>query len=276
MTDKIKIELKGIPQTLLLPLLGRALFSQKPYSPIHDQRAIQLVNTLDFDFAKLKEQAGDSTLFWMARAYQFDKAIRQYLQRHPYGTIVNLGAGLETAFYRVDNGTMAWIDLDLPEVIELRRQVLPPPVREKYIAKSILDFSWMDEIKHDDKEIFFFAGGFFMYFTEEQVRSIITAMAMKFPRSELIFDTISKRAINYANKMLEKADMKNAVLQWGIDNAEKLEMWSDQMQVLYQIPYFKHLKTLPLFPLSLKMKMWTYDLFNSGGIVHIRFNKESL
>ncbi|VVC77147.1 hypothetical protein AQUSIP_24740 [Aquicella siphonis] len=271
MPGKIKVNLKGVPQTLLLPLLGRALFSQEPYSPIHDERAVQLVNRLDYDFTQLNEQIGQSTLFWMARAYQFDEAIKQYLQRHPRAVIVNLGAGLETAFYRVDNGTLTWIDLDLPEVMELRRTLLPPPDREYYLEKSILDFSWMNEVRQYGDNIFFFAGGFFMYFTETQVRSVLTAMAAMFSKSELVFDTISIRGLKYANQMLEKANMTNALLQWGLDNANDLEKWSDQIQVLYQIPYFKKLKTRLSFPVFLRMKMWVYDLFNSGGIVHIRF-----
>jgi len=119
--EKIKIDLSGVPQTLLLPLLGRAQFSKKSYSPIQDDKAIELVNSLDFDFAKLLKTIGHFTgAWWIARAWHFDQAAKAYLNLYPNATIVNLGAGLDTTFYRIDNKKLTWVDIDLPEVISLR------------------------------------------------------------------------------------------------------------------------------------------------------------
>jgi O-methyltransferase involved in polyketide biosynthesis len=183
MKDKINVDLKKVPQTLLMPLYGRAKMSEQKYSPIHDKRAIKLVNSLDYNFSELAQRVGPATLFWVARAYQFDEAIKDYLRLYSDAVIVNLGAGLETAFYRVDNGTLTWVDLDLPEVINLRRELLPPPDRVHYIAKSILDYSWIDEVKTLGTHFLFFAGGLFMYFSEEQVKSFFLEMANQFPNS---------------------------------------------------------------------------------------------
>lgn len=90
----------------------------------------------------------------MARAYHFDKAIKEYLSKNPKVIIVNLGAGLKTAFYRVDNGTLKWVDLGLPEVISLREKLLPLTDPNPNIAKSILDYTWMDDIKKLGNEFF--------------------------------------------------------------------------------------------------------------------------
>jgi O-methyltransferase involved in polyketide biosynthesis len=271
MKEKITVDLKGVPQTLLLPLLGRAKFSQKSYSPLHDQRAIDLVNSLDYDFNHLQKQVGETTLFWMARAYHFDEAIKHYLKIHPKAVIVNLGAGLETAFYRVDNRELTWLDLDLPEVIALRDKLLPPPPRVHYIAKSILDYSWIEEVKKYGKDVFFFAGGLFMYFSEEQVNSIFLQMANHFPQGELIFDAISKKGLYYANRMLSDVRMNNAKLKWGLDDGKELEKWSPNIILVSQKPYFQGIKTKFAFPLFLRMKMVFLDLFNKGGIIHLKF-----
>lgn len=123
--QKSDVQLTGVPQTLLLPLLSRARFSQESYSPIQDPLAIQLVESINYNFSELEKHLGNSTLFFLARAYHFDQAIKNYLKKNPNGKIVNLGAGLETAFSRVDNQKLTWIDLDLPEVIELRKNLLP-------------------------------------------------------------------------------------------------------------------------------------------------------
>lgn len=271
MNSKINVELKGVPKTLLLPLLGRAKLSEKSYSPIQDRRAKQLLESLNYDFDNLSKNVGHSVLIWMARAYHFDQAIRSFIKEYPEGVVVNLGAGLETAFFRVDNQRLTWIDLDLPEVIELRKKLIPAPPRVHYIPKSVLDFSWMDEVKQYGKNFFFFAGGFFMYFTTEQVKEIFKQLATHFPNNELIFDTISARYLDRANEMLKKANMQGALLQWGIDDGKELEKWSDQIKLIKQIPYYQDLKNDAKFPFLIRLKMFFMDMFSKNNIVQIKF-----
>lgn len=270
--NKTTIDLDGVPQTLLLPLFGRAKFSLEGNSPFYDERAVALVQSLNYDFDQLSKRIGGfQPLWWMARAYHFDEAIKKYLKSHPNATIINLGAGLETAFFRVDNGKLNWIDLDLPDVITLREKLLPAPNRVHYIAKSIFDDSWMDDVKKFGEDYFFFAGGFFMYFTEAQVKDIFLKMAMHFPTAELIFDTISARGLKNANQMLQQAGMTNALLQWGISDSKVLENWSSKIKRLTQIPYFATIKTKFNWPLSMRLKMFFYDMVNEAGIVHLKF-----
>jgi O-methyltransferase involved in polyketide biosynthesis len=273
MNEKITIDLKGVPQTLLFPLIGRAKFSQESYSPIHDKKAIELVASLNYDFDKLLSVTNvrQSTLFWMARAYHFDEAIKTYLKKHPKAVIVNLGCGLDTTFYRTDNGQLLWIDIDLPDVIDLREKLLPPPNRVEYIKKSVLDFSWVDDIKQFGNDVFFFAGGFFMYFKEDQIKSIFSAIANQFSNANLIFDNISPRGLKQANEMLKKSNMQDALLQWGIYDGKELEAWSSKIKVVSTFPYFKSIKSKYNFPLSFKIVMYFFDFFHKSGIIHLKF-----
>ena len=270
MNNKIDINLTGVPQTLLLPLFGRATLSKESYSPLHDAKAVQLVESLNYDFDALAAIAGHISMFWMARAYHFDQAIKNFLQHHPKGVVVSLGAGLETAFHRVDNGQLTWVDLDLPEVIALRQKLLPPSQREHEIAKSVLDFSWMDDVKKLGDEFFFFAGGLFMYFTEEENKRIFTQMAHAFPGSELIFDTISSKGLYHANRML-KQSMRGAVLTWGVDEPDQLATWSPQIKIAAKIPFFSKIKSNYPFPLKQRLKMYLYDWFDKGCVAHLKF-----
>lgn len=269
---KSDIQLTGVPQTLLMPLLGRAIFSKKPYSPMKDPFAIQLVESLNYDFNVLENKLGNTTLYFMARAYHFDLAIKNYLQKHLNGKIVNLGAGLETAFYRVDNQSMTWIDLDLPEVILLREKLLPQSNRIHSIAKSILDYSWMDDIKKWGNEFFFFAGGLLIYFKEEEVKALLNEMANRFPKSEFFFDTISAKGMYYANKMLAQSNMADALMKWSLDDAALLEHWSSHIKIINQKKYFHDIKFMEGFPLSLRVRMFFYDLMSNPHIIHLKFN----
>lgn len=271
MTNKIDLDLKGVPQTLLLPLLGRAKFTQLPYSPLRDEQAVQLVNSLNYDFDQLTKRVGTVTFFWMARAYHFDEAVKAFLKQHPDGVVVNLGAGLETAFSRVDNGRCTWVDLDLPEVISLREKLLPPHERQHYIARSALDFSWMRDVKQYGSHFFFFAGGLFMYFAEDKMKSFLNEMAVQFPHSELIFDTISEKGLYYANKMFDQSDMKGVKLTWAIDDVNELTKWSSRLHILSSISFFNDIKSKYKFPLSQRVKMYLYDWFDKSRIVKLKF-----
>ena len=124
--DKVKIKLSGVSQTLLNPLWNRAKISKDYSSLFYDAKAVELIEKIDYDFSTNdKVIPGYLLLLFVARAKQFDDKIRAYIREHPRASVVNIGAGLDTTFYRVDNGTIHWYDLDLPAVIDIRKQLLP-------------------------------------------------------------------------------------------------------------------------------------------------------
>lgn len=269
--EKIDLNLTGIPKTLLLPLWARACFSLKPYSPIHDALSIQLIQKINFDFQNLSKKIGNMTLFWVARANYFDQAIRHFLELHPDGTIVNLGAGLETAFYRIDNRRLQWIDIDLPEVINIRKELLPQHTRVHMIAKSLLDYSWMEDVKKFGKHFFFFAGGVFMYFAPEDVEGLLITMSHTFPGSDLVFDAISEKSKQYSNKLLTRAEFRNAEIKWAINEGYELEKWSPNIKVCKEASYFSHMSTRFDFPIMLQLKMLMVDIMHYRKIIHLRY-----
>jgi len=124
-----------------------------------------------------------------------DNKVKAYIKEHTHASVVNLGAGFDTAFYRVDNGTIRWYDLDLPEVIEIRKQLLPETDRSTYIAQSFLDPGWCQEI-NTENGVFMVAGGLFRYFSEAEVRQFFSLLADSFPGCEIVFEAESKSSID--------------------------------------------------------------------------------
>ncbi len=55
---------------------------------------------------------------------EFDRSARDFLARNPEAVVAHTGRGLDSRFERVDDGRVEWYDLDLPDVIELRRKFL--------------------------------------------------------------------------------------------------------------------------------------------------------
>ncbi len=191
---KVKVQLSGVSETLLGPLWARARISGEHRSLFYDAKAVELVEKIDYDFSTFDLISfGDYLpLLFVARAKQFDEKVNAYIAEHPRAAIVNIGAGLDATFYRVDNGLIRWYDLDLPTVINIRKQLLPEPDRVTYIAKSLFDLSWCQDVSTEDG-VFMIAGGLFRYFEEAQVKQFFLMLADNFPGGEIIFNASSGR-----------------------------------------------------------------------------------
>ena len=191
MTEKAKVELEGVPETLLWNLYHRAVEARRSGSVLDDPRAVELVDAIDYDFARFGEPAMAQ---WHAlRVMTFDREIRRFQEEHPGGTVVALGEGLETEFWRVDDGRVRWLTVDLPETVAVRNRLLPDdPPRRRSVARSALDFDWMDEVDAEHG-VLISTQGLLMYLQPEEVHTLIAACAERFPGGTLVFDAIPHR-----------------------------------------------------------------------------------
>jgi O-methyltransferase involved in polyketide biosynthesis len=126
----------------LVPLYARALESQRRRPILEDRKAAQIVDSIEWDFRRFGQRwrvAGCAL-----RSAIFDVWVRDFLQRHPEGTVVEIGAGLNTRFERLDNGTIHWYDLELPDMAELRRKFFSDSQRRSTLAASVLDPGWIE------------------------------------------------------------------------------------------------------------------------------------
>jgi O-methyltransferase involved in polyketide biosynthesis len=114
-----------------------------------------------------------------------------------------------------------WIDLDLPDTIELRRQFFTDTDRRRMLAASLLDEDWLTEVNALPGPYFFTADGVLPYLTEDQVMSTLTRLAARFPGSKLAFDSYPRAALEMEHKMAAKRDV--AFWQWSCDDPRTLE-----------------------------------------------------
>jgi O-methyltransferase involved in polyketide biosynthesis len=187
-TARHKATLTDVSETALLTLKVRASEARRPDAIIDDPMAIELVDSIDFDFAKF----GFSRRQDMAlRALAFDNQARRYLVDHPRATVVALAEGLQTSFYRLDAAGVGdqfqWLTVDLPPMIELRRKLLPASERVRMCAQSALDFNWMDEVD-TEHGVFVTAEGLLMYLEPDDALRLIAECAKRFPGGQMMFD----------------------------------------------------------------------------------------
>ena len=180
--------LTGVSETALMTLQVRASEARRPDSIIDDPMAIELVDGIDFDFAKFGYTRRQDMAM---RALAFDGATKDYLRDHPKATVVALAEGLQTSFYRINSSAVSdqfrWLTVDLPPMIELRSKLLPTADRVQVCAQSALDYSWMDHVDGTDG-VFITAEGLLMYLQPEESMDLITECAKRFPGGRMMFD----------------------------------------------------------------------------------------
>lgn len=186
---KVEAALTGVSETALMTLQVRANEARRPDAIIDDPMAVELVDSIDFDFAKF----GYTRRQDMAvRALAFDAATRRYLVDHPAATVVALAEGLQTSFYRLDASGVGhqfrWLTVDLPPMIELRNKLLPASDRVRACAQSALDYDWMDQVDATDG-VFITAEGLLMYLQPDEAMGLIAECAKRFPGGQLMFDS---------------------------------------------------------------------------------------
>jgi O-methyltransferase involved in polyketide biosynthesis len=149
--------------------------------------------------------------------------------------VVDIGCGLDTRFYRLDDGQMHWLGLDLPEVIRLRQQWLPNTDRCKSIAKSMFDLEWLDEVRQINKPVIFLAEGVFPYFSTRDVKPMLIAMTERFPTGELVFDAMAPFVL-WLHKSSSVLKRSGAQVRWDAKNPAELEAWG--LRLLERWGYF--------------------------------------
>ncbi len=267
------IDLGSVQETLLLPLWGRAVETRKANPLLVDDVAVKIVDTIDYDFAPIVKTVSPLIqVAWIARSIYFDEKIEEFLQKHPSGTIVNVGCGLDTTYDRVNNGTAHWFELDLPEVIEFRKRYIQPNNRRVFIAGSVLDDSWYSALTGKGDVLLLFAGVIY-YFTEDKVKALFNTFLDRFGGCDVLFDYASVKGMNISNKrLLEKSGMDtDARLRWGIDDIHEIEKWNRAIRVIETMPLFtEHRKKYPFIK---RMGMILSDRMKVMSLAHVEIRK---
>jgi len=222
MAARQSIQLGQVQQSLLVPLYARALDSLKKHPILKDPKAVEMVQSIDWDFRRFNQwrRVVGCTL----RTAMFDEWVKGFLGRHPEGTVVEIGAGLNTRFERLDNGTLHWFDLDLPDTVELRRKFFTDSARRVTLAASVVDPGWMAAVRESPGPYCFVAEAVFIYLTEPEVKAALAQIAANFPRLSIAFDTVTLQAINHENKDHARRKL-DARFAWACEDPKEIERW---------------------------------------------------
>lgn len=223
MNTQSQPQLSGVPETLLISLNARCYESIHPRGLIKDTKSIEITEKLGYDFRKSKSVML-TNIGTAMRTIVLNRYTEDFLRRFPDGTVVNIACGLDTRFHRLDNGRVRWFDLDFPEVIAIRRRFFTENERYTFIEKSVLDFSWTEQIPKN-KPVFLTAEGLSCYLTEEENRSILVAIAKAFPKAEIAIEAIAPFMVKKSQHH-PSLQGYNARFKWGINSGKELDAWN--------------------------------------------------
>lgn len=188
-TKKIKPELNGVAETMLLTFYARAQYSKSKKHAFYDAKAVELVERLDYDFSSASKDVamGGGTI---ARTLVFDELVRDFLQKHPDAVVVNIACGLDTRVYRLDTGVCTWYNLDLPETIAVRDPIFQEQGRISTIGCSVLDPAWADAVKKRGTMLFIIEG-LTMYLSEADITAMLKIIQDHFDNAYVMMETTS-------------------------------------------------------------------------------------
>jgi len=216
---KIKPVLNGAAETMLQSFYARAMYSKDPKHRFHDAKAEEIVEKLDYDFSKAgKDHTMSSGV--VARTVVFDELVSEYISKYPDCTVVNIACGLDTRFYRMDNGKLIWYNLDLPETIEVRDSVYHETGRVSTIGCSAFDPAWADRIENKGHFLFIIEG-LTMYLTAEQVRQMLGIIRDHFDHAYVCMECICPKFVN-KEKVEKSIQSTGAVFTWGAYSFDEL------------------------------------------------------
>ena len=244
--QKVKIEKNTVQETLIVPLYGRKMCSEKFPELYTDIFAKGLCEKIEYDFTDL-EKKNNSFLYEFgsleAAMRQLDIMweIKEYLKKYPEATIVNLGCGLDETGKTCDNGICSIVNIDFPDTIEIRKKLIAEQNREKNIACDLKDYTWMKEID-DSKGVIFFAAGVFHYFKMDEVKELVLELAKRDTGGCLVFDSVGKLGLKLMmSKTLKNMGIKDVDGFFYINNPEKDLNWSEKIKVTskgYMLGYY--------------------------------------
>ena len=221
MVNQETVIFTGAQETALVTLYGKAMDSRQPDSILGDREADTAIQRLDYDFAKLRMRPRDVKSS-AVRAKSYDWWVRRFLESCPECTVLHLGCGLDTRVYRVNPpSTVRWYDIDLPDIIALRRRLFPDRPSLHMIAASVTDPRLLDQIP-GDQPVLVVAEGLTCYLRAADGVAMLARITEHFPRGNMVFDGYSRLGV-WLTARYGPVKATGAQLDWAIGDPHDLE-----------------------------------------------------
>ena len=240
----MELQLGDIQTTAIIPLAIKANETLRPNARIKDQKAVEIIRALNIDTKPYDKFLSHEGV--VARTIMLDRQLKEILKKAPDTVIVNIGAGFDNRFARMDNGKLWWFDLDLPDAIAARRKAFPEQDRVTMIAGDALEDAWCTEVKdklagRKGKPVFI-AEGLFMYLTMDQIRTLLEVLKNNFPEGGTLIAEQNCKLMQKNEKHHDTVKQTNARFVSGTDTAQEIADLTDGIRLIEEHSFNEEMK----------------------------------
>jgi methyltransferase (TIGR00027 family) len=254
--------LKAVSETALITLRARVIEAGKEKPVIEDPIGRECLNRLQSLLPietrnKILNRKLSSTLtrHIALRSRKYDSYARTFIDENPNGTVVSLGCGFDTRYWRVSEKAWKYVEVDLPEVIEIKKKVLDDIANYEMIGCTVLEEAWIERILSIQKEnVLFLAEGLFMYLPKSEVIGIFNKLSGSFSQSHVVFEVVNEKYTKGLWKKVVESRMKRALgtkagsaYEFGVGDAKDVESYGKKIKVVEEWSYFEDPDIKPTF-----------------------------
>lgn len=265
-----KLNLTSVEETLFVPMRGRVYASLNFPEILNDKKALEISEKLPKTYMNMEKESQYTLMASSVRSMNMDKYIKEFLEKNPNGTIINVGCGMETTFYRNDNGKATWYEIDLEEVTTLRKKVFETNERDIVLTYSMFDYNWMKEVKKSNEPYLIVASGLFYYFEEKAVIEFLRKVK-ELGNAEVVFDTVSKFGMKQTRKYMKQLGKDDALMYFYVEDVnDLLKQLHEETKLLDNHDYYEWVTDKRKFKFVTKMSMIISDKFHMVKIIHLK------
>ncbi|KAK2001019.1 O-methyltransferase [Colletotrichum falcatum] len=240
---KTKVTLTGTQETLLGTISAKAADALNPSPILGDRWAAELLTKVDYDFSRLGV-TGWLQAWPVIRSRGLDRWTSEFLDQHVHApdgaTVLHLACGLDSRALRLgryfDRMKLRWVDVDLPDVISLRKELMPEPdvgFRDQssyeLFAVSVTEPNWLQDIPADRPTLIVFEG-LSMYLAEEDARDMIRRLVEHFAQGQLVFDAVNSFFVS-SQRWISPVVKSGSTLKWYVDRPLSIETWAEGLSL---------------------------------------------
>lgn len=262
--------LNGVEDTLYIPLAARIYASEKFPEFFYDEKALSLKQYIPTDSI----ENNTTEYFYMAsvcRQQTIDRKIRGFLKENNRSNVVFLGAGLETAYNRIGNAESDFFQVDLPNVMDIRKKVLGNEDNEKLISGDMFTLDWIKEIDTSQPTMIV-VSGVYQYFAESKIIDMIRKMKSRIAKGEVIFDATNSKGLKLANKYVRKTGNTDAQMYFSVDNPKDFANRTDTELMAVDGFFRDALKECRGLKLITRIYMYFADKLHRTLVIHLKLN----
>lgn len=237
--------MNSISKTALTTFMCHVLDAQSSKPILEDLESISMFNTLQKinpDILLPRRPSNQLITHIALRAKKYDDVAREFISRHPDGTVLNVGGGFDNRFSRIDNGRMRFIEIDLPDVLDIKAGLVDANHRYIMCAQSVFDYTWIEQLPPEP--VLLLAEGVFMYCDEKDIRNLFVNLMNATSQLEIFAEVFNSSWLSGWRKNLIELKLKkqlgfaeDARFTFGLKSYDEMESWDPRMKFIGEWSY---------------------------------------